>query len=267
MPHSTSQSASVAALRVPSRVLITGGSTGIGFACAQLFRRAGASVGLIGRSQMNLDQAAAALREDDRDAPGGIAIASASVSDEAAISSAVDRIAEELGGLDAIVLSAGVDGELGSLISEVTADGFREVLETNVLGAFLTVRSSLPHLRRSTDATITIIGSDSGFVAVPGMLAYNASKGALVQLTRALAVELYETDGIRVNSVAPSVVDTPMARRGLGDEVMDAPPFPVQSAEDVAWSVAYLSSGQARAVNGASLLSDFGYTGRSSFPA
>ncbi|MUL82973.1 SDR family oxidoreductase [Mycobacterium sp. CBMA247] len=267
MSQNASLSAGSAALRLPSRVLITGGSTGIGFACAQLFRRAGASVGLIGRSGPGLERASAALREDDGGATGAIATASASVSDERAISSAVDGIAEEIGGLDAIVLSAGVDGELGSLVSEVTADSFREVLETNVLGAFLTVRSALPHLRRSVDATITIIGSDSGFVAVPGMLAYNASKGAIVQLTRALAVELYETDGIRVNSVAPSVVDTPMARRGLGDEVMDAPPFPLQSAEDVAWSVAYLSSGQARAVNGASLLSDFGYTGRSSFPA
>lgn len=156
---------------------------------------------------------------------------------------------------------------MGAAISEVTAAGFREVLEVNVLGVFLAVKAALPELRRSEDASVTIIGSDSGFVAVPGMLAYNASKGAIVQLVRAFAVELYDEDGIRVNSVAPSIVDTPMARRGLGDELMDAPNFPLQSAEDVAWSVAYLSSRRARAVNGTTLMSDFGYTGRSSFPA
>jgi len=58
-----------------------------------------------------------------------------------------------------------------------------------------------------------------------------------------------------------------MARRGLGDAVMDSPDFPLQTGEDIAWSVAYLASRQARAVNGQTLLSDFGYTGRSSFPA
>ncbi len=258
----------IGGLKLPRRVLITGGATGIGLACAELYRRAGGSVGLIGRSESRLTEAAASLRAGAPDAPGAVAIAPASVSDEPAIGRAVDRIAAELGGIDAVVCSSGIDGELGSLLPEVTAGSFREVLETNVLGAFLTVRSALPHLRRSeAESTVTIIGSDSGFVAVPGMLAYNASKGAIVQMVRAMAVELYETDGIRVNSVAPSVVDTPMARRGLGDEVMDAPSFPVQSAEDVAWSVAYLSSPRARAVNGATLLSDFGFTGRSSFPA
>ena len=140
-----------------------------------------------------------------------------------------------------------------------------------LLGAFVAAKSALPHLALATDSgaspTITIIGSDSGFVAVPGMVAYNASKGAIVQLTRALAVELYDTHGIRVNSVAPSIVDTPMARHDLGDELMDHPNFPLQSAEDIAWSVAYLSSRRARAVNGHTLLSDFGYTGKSSFPA
>ncbi len=99
------------------------------------------------------------------------------------------------------------------------------------------------------------------------MVAYNASKGAIVQLTRALAVELHDTHGIRVNSVAPSIVDTPMARDDLGDELIDNPNFPLQSAEDIAWSVAYLSSHRARAINGHTLLSDFGYTGTPCFPA
>ena len=179
-------------------------------------------------------------------ASGGTVITvAASVADEAAVTAALGNIATRIGGLDALVVSAGVALETGLLVPEATVQSFRETLETNVLGAFVAAKSALPHLALATDPgaspTITIIGSDSGFVAVPGMVAYNASKGAIVQLTRALAVELYDTHGIRVNSVAPSIVDTPMARHDLGDELMDHPNFPLQSAEDIAWSVAYLS--------------------------
>lgn len=251
-------------LQLPRRVLITGAASGIGHACARLFHEAGASVALIGRSVERLADAAAALRSPGA---GLVATAVADVTDEDGLRAAIDGLAAELGGLDAVVICAGIEGEMGASVSEVTAASFREVLDVNVVGAFLAARAALPHLRRSPGATITLIGSDSGFVSVPGMLAYNASKGAIVQLTRALAVELYDEFGIRVNSVAPSIVDTPMARRGLGDATLDAPEFPLQSPEDVAWSVAYLSSVRARAVNGTTLMSDFGYTGRSSFPA
>ncbi|MFT4052000.1 MAG: SDR family oxidoreductase [Microbacterium sp.] len=249
-------------LHLPRRVAITGGASGIGLACARLYLQAGGGVGLIGRSLSRLDAAAQTLVGD-----GTVVTAAADVADEEQVRGAIDAIAGRLGGLDALVISAGVEGEMGAAAADVTADGFREVLDVNVLGAFLAVKAALPHLSGSPGATVTIIGSDSGFVSVPGMLAYNASKGAIVQLVRALAFELYDDYGIRVNSVAPSVVDTPMARRGLGDEVMDDPAFPLQSPEDVAWSVAYLSSRRARAINGTTLLSDFGYTGRSSFPA
>lgn len=249
---------------LPRRVVITGGSSGVGLACARLFVDSGANVGLIGRSDVRLEAAAAALRDAGE---GTVFVSAADVSDEVSLKTAMDGLAHDLGGVDALVVCAGIEGEMGATVDEVTAAGFQEVLAVNVLGAFLAVQTALPHLRRATNASITLIGSDSGFVAAPGMLAYNASKGAIVQLTRALAVELFEPDGIRVNSVAPSIIDTPMARRGLGDEVMDAPDFPLQSAEDVAWSVEYLSNRRSRAVNGISLLSDFGYTGRSSFPA
>jgi len=255
----------LATLNLPRRVVITGGASGIGFACAKLFVEAGASVGLIGRSQAKLDAAVESLKALGQ--KGAVVAVASDAADEAAMASAMQQLTQAIGGLDALVVSAGVALETGVAIPDATVQSFRETLETNVLGVFVAAKTVLPYLAKSEGATITVIGSDSGFVAVPGMVAYNASKGAIVQLTRALAVELYETHGIRVNSVAPSIVDTPMARHDLGDELMDNPNFPLQSAEDVAWSVCYLSSDQARAVNGHTMLSDFGFTGRSSFPA
>jgi dihydroanticapsin dehydrogenase len=193
--------------------------------------------------------------------------AAADVADDDGTATAIDELSAAMGGVDAVVASAGIEGEMGAGISEVTTAGFRRVLDVNVLGVFHVVKHALPHLAKEEQASVTIIGSDSGFVATPGMLAYNASKGALVQLTRALSVELYDQHGIRVNSVCPSIVDTPMARRGLEVESFDDAPYPVNTADDVAQSVLFLSSGHARALNGVNLLSDFGYSARSSFPA
>lgn len=249
---------------LPRRVVITGGSSGIGRAVARYFLETGASVGIIGRDQRRLDGAVADL---GRAAGNRLAAACADVRDEQGIEAAIDDLASTMGGIDALVAAAGAEGEMGAACEDVTAASFRDVLDINVVGTFLAVRQALPYLTRAEGASVVIIGSDSGFVAVPGMLAYNASKGALVQLTRALAVELFDAHGIRANSVCPSIVDTPMARRGLGVESFDDAPYPVQTAEDIAWTVGYLTSRHSRAVNGVNLLSDFGYTGRSSFPA
>jgi NAD(P)-dependent dehydrogenase (short-subunit alcohol dehydrogenase family) len=249
---------------LPRRVVVTGGSSGIGLAVARHFLNAGASVGIIGRNQTRLDAAVAELGQA---AGSRLAAACADVSDEPQIQAAIDELAGKVGGIDALVTAAGAEGEMGAACEDVTTASFREVLDINVTGTFLAVRHALPHLKRAENANIVIIGSDSGFVAVPGMLAYNASKGALVQLTRALAVELFDAHGIRANSVCPSIVDTPMARRGLGVDSFADAAYPVQTPEDIAWTVGYLASRHSRAVNGVNLLSDFGYTGRSSFPA
>lgn len=247
----------------PSRIVVTGGSSGIGLAVARHYAAEGAVVGIIGRSDERLARARAELAGE----PGDVRTAAADVGDESALTAAVRDLGDELGGIDLLVCSAGIDGEMGAACEEVTTDSFREVLDVNVVGAFVAVRTAIPFLKESPCGSVVLIGSDSGFVSVPGMLAYNASKGALVQLTRALAVELHDAHGIRVNSVCPSIVDTPLAREGLGVESFEHVDYPVQSAEDIAWSVAYLASPRSRAVNGVNLLSDFGYTGRSSFPA
>lgn len=228
------------------------------------FAENGASVGIVSRSDKTIKRA---LEGELADCAERIRWRVADVADDTALATAIDELASELGGIDAVVASAGVEGEMGASVAEVTAESFQHVLNVNVVGVFNAVKRSLPYLLDSANASVTIVGSDSGFVAAPGMLAYNASKGALVQLTRALSFELFEGHGIRVNSVCPSIVDTPMSRRGMEVENFDGVDYPVQSADEVAWSVLYLASARSRAVNGVNLLSDFGYSARSSFPA
>ncbi|MEV6338809.1 SDR family oxidoreductase [Nocardia vinacea] len=246
-------------------ILVTGGTSGIGLAVAEAAAGEGAGIGIIGRSPERMQTALAHLRASHPEAT--ISGATADVAEEDSIRSAVDQIADDLGGLDHVVSSAGIAGSLGEAVEEVPADEFLDVQRINVVGPFLTAKVALPYLKKGTAPTFTVIGSDSGFVAAPGMLAYNASKGAIVQLTRALSVELHEPFGIRVNSVCPSIVDTPMARDGMGMDSFAEVGYPVSTPAHIAWLALSLLSPNSVAVNGVSLLADYGYHARSSFPA
>ncbi|TAM71835.1 MAG: SDR family oxidoreductase [Microbacteriaceae bacterium] len=163
---------------------------------------------------------------------------------------------------------AGISGPFGVDVADIALKDWQRVLAVNVTGQFLFVKHALPALRRAAGAAVVLMASDSGFVAAPGMVPYNASKGAVVQLTRALSVDLF-ADSVRVNCVCPSIVDTPMARVDLGvaEGGFAAMDYPVQTPAEVARHVLYLSSPASRPVNGTAMISDFGYLARSSFPA
>lgn len=238
--------------------LITGAGSGIGRATACALAAEGVRVAL-------LDRDAAALARTASACSGAVQL-TADVTDPAQVAAAVDAAVAEMGGLDAVVCCAGVSGPVGSSIEEIGVDQWNAVFSVNVTGPFLVLRAALGALRASASASIVLLASDSAFVASPGMVPYCASKAALVQLGRSLSVDLADT-GIRVNTVAPSIVDTPMSRGDLGAEAFEAPPFPVQTADEVAAHVAYLVSPRSRAINGTTLLSDFGYSARSGFPA
>ncbi len=246
------------------RTIITGGSSGIGRASALAFAAEGAHVAIIGRDQASLDETVALAQQ------AGVSIHSAlaDITDEDAFGLALETLVEQLGGLDSLVHCAAVSGPVGRPLTEVGIDEIRRTIDINLVGAFIVAKAGLPHLTAGRDATFVMIGSDSAFVASPDMVVYNSTKAAIVHMARSLAVE-WESLGIRVNTVSPSIVDTPMSRADLGleEEGFINANYPVLSADDVARSILYLSSTASRGVNGHSLTMDFGYSAKSSFPA
>lgn len=238
--------------------LITGAASGIGRATALALAAEGVRVAL-------LDRDAGALA-DTAGGCGDAVVLVADVTDRAEVAKAVEKAADALGGLDTVVCCAGISGPVGSPVDQISLDDWNAVFAVNVTGAFLVVSAALPALRAAAAASVVLISSDSAFVASAGMVPYCASKAALVQFGRALSVDL-AGDGIRVNTVAPSIADTPMSRGDLGDEAFAVPSFPVQTADEVASHVVYLVSPRSRAINGTTVVSDFGYSARSGFPA
>ncbi|MBO9624772.1 MAG: SDR family oxidoreductase [Microbacterium sp.] len=240
--------------------LVTGAGSGIGRAVALALAAEGVRLALLDRDEAGLRETAELVNGEEERQDALMLVAD--VTDEAQVAAAVGAVDR----LDAVVCCAGISGPVGSGIEDVTLAQWNAVLAVNVTGPFLVLKHALPALRAAGAASVVLISSDSAVVASPGMVPYCTSKAALVQFARALSVDLAGT-GIRVNTVAPSVVDTPMSRGDLGDSAFDAPGFPVQSGDEVAAHVAYLASPRSRAVNGTTVLSDFGYSARSGFPA
>jgi NADP-dependent 3-hydroxy acid dehydrogenase YdfG len=179
------------------RVLITGGSAGIGAATAELCVREGARVACVGRNADRVQEIGARL---------GVEAIAADVRDPQAIGEAVDQAAETFGGLDALINSAGAFRQ--GLVSETHFEDWRAMFESNVLGLLSTTQAAMPYLKEAERADIVNISSMGGRrIDRPNSAIYSGTKFAVHALTEGLRRELFE-HGVRVAVVAPGSVDT-----------------------------------------------------------
>ena len=194
--------------------IVMGGSTGIGLAAARCLARHGSAVELAANDEAGVAAAVGQLRADGHTAHGTVLDA---VSPEQ-IESFVAAVGTRHGRLSVLVNSAGIQRYGTAETTPVAV--WDEVLDVNVRGMFLTVKHAVPLMRRNGGGAIVNVASAQATASQRNVVAYTASKGAIVAMTRAMAVD-HASDGIRVNSVSPGSVDTPMLRqsaREAGDE-------------------------------------------------
>jgi NAD(P)-dependent dehydrogenase (short-subunit alcohol dehydrogenase family) len=243
------------------RVLITGASRGIGRATAEAYLNAGARVAINGRSDASVSKALAELDAGDCAiaAPGNVAEVNGCA---AIVKAAIDG----LGGLDILINSAGIFSQ--ESMEDSDEEFWDSTMNANVKGTYFCSRDALPALRKS-HGNIVNLASTAGLQGYSNITVYCASKGAIVNLTRAMAMELAPT--VRVNCICPAVIDTDMARNGFttSEATADAEiaakgeQYPMQrvgTPEEVASAILYLSSSDAGFITGIALPIEGGFT-------
>ncbi len=230
-------------------VLITGASRGIGEACAGKLASLGYSVAL--NCLSSVDKAEAVARECIKlGAPEAFAV-KADVSKSAEVDRLFDSVGEHFNFTDTLVLNAGIS--LYSLFQDTSEEDFDRVMNTNVKGVFLTAKKFIPKMIANHRGNIVIISSVWGQQGGSCEAVYSASKGALISLTKALAKELGPS-GIRVNCVAPGVVETDMLSSLSKETLMsladETPLCRNAKADEVASAVAFLLSDEASFITG-----------------
>jgi len=227
------------------RIIITGGGSGIGKATAILFTREGAQVAVL---DLNLENAQATARQI-----GGHGF-QADVSSEESTAATVEQAAAALGGIDGVVNAAGI--MLTGPMTQLPMAAWRKTLDVNLTGPYVVSRSCLPWLSQAKGSTIVNIASAAGLLPnASGLTAYAASKGGLVNLTRAMAAEL--APAIRVNTVCPGMVDTPMAdgfRGNVGNYALKR----IADPQEIAQAILFLTSSDSSYVTGSTLATDGG---------
>ncbi|MBQ4054074.1 MAG: 3-oxoacyl-ACP reductase FabG [Clostridia bacterium] len=234
------------------KVIITGGSRGIGEACVRRFAAEGCGVAFIYKSAA---ERAARLAEDT----GAYAVCG-DVCDPESAKKAIEKAIERLGGVDVLVNNAGISSF--KLFDEISEDEWRSVIETNLGGAYRCSREVCPHLIRQKSGVIINLSSMWGITGASMEVHYSASKAGVIGLTKALAKELGPS-GVRVNCIAPGAIATEMNSSLDGDAIAaicdETPLGRMGTPQEVASAVYFLASDEAAFITGQVLSVDGGY--------
>jgi NAD(P)-dependent dehydrogenase (short-subunit alcohol dehydrogenase family) len=234
---------------------ITGFGSGLGRAIGVLFAREGAAVAGTSRTQAKGLETVALIEKI-----GGSALfRSGDVADSSHVQSLVEETVRRFGGIDIVVNSAGVRTNGG--ITDISEEAWDLTLNANLKGAFLVSRSAIPEMKKRGGGVILHIAARSGMQGQAGRAAYCASKGALVRLTEAMAMD-HAADNIRVNCICPGPTRTPMVDTSTPEKLARyktrVPMGRIGEPEDVAYAALYLASDQASFVTAAILPVDGG---------
>ena len=241
---------------------ISGAGSGMGQAVAHLFAREGAAVALVDLQAERGNAVAAAIT-----AAGGRArFFPCDVAREEQVQDSIDAAAAQFGGLHILVNCAGIVKV--TLLHESTEADWDRLMAVNVKSIFFAVKHGIPHLRRSGRSYVVNIGSVGSFVGQASTPAYTASKGAVLMLSKSIALD-YAADGLRCNCVCPGITDTPMLREHLNKSpdpeatlaarLRRVPMGIPLTPDDIAKAVLYFSCEDSAGVTGTSLVVDGGY--------
>lgn len=246
--------------------IVTGGSLGIGKAIVRRMAEEGAKVAILDVLGAEGDALEGELRAEGFDAKYW----SCDVARENQVAEVFDAVAKQFGRLDIVVNNAGVAGA-SKPTHEISEAEWDFVQSINVKGVFFGTKHAIPQLRKAGGGSIINLSSIYGLVGAPDVPPYHASKGAVRLMTKTDAL-LYAPDRIRVNSIHPGFIWTPMVDKhlaGLGDvaagrAAVDAlhPLGHMGEPDDIAWAAVYLASDEAKFVTGTELVVDGGYTAR-----
>ena len=243
--------------------VITGAGRGIGAAIARAFAAEGAAV-----QCLDIDAAAAVAIAAELDGAGGRAgAAECDVRDSASVRAGVEAAVDAFGQLDVVVGNAAAVTPLAA-VDALSEDDWREALEVNLTGVFLLCKHALPHLRTRGSGSVILTASQMGRVAYNGQAAYCATKGALIQLAKVMALD-HAGEGIRVNTLSPGGTATARLEHRFGNleqaEAEWGPTHPIGRLgrpEEIAAGAVFLASDESSFMTGADLLIDGGYSAR-----